>query len=494
MSKFERKAFLKKMAIMASATAIRPGWLLASPSEAPSVIDLSDGIIDLHCHPSLKIYLLDKKMWKHHHPWPGPNEIHMQVDLTQLKSGCVKGMMATHYLVEASIEKQWDMLKKLWPLLSRIFHRLAGKIENEDESNVSQIMKMINQLEGQLKECNKRQQDIEFVIAKSYAHFEASLQAGKLPVAHAIEGAHALGRNLPISAKRFKEREEQVRQASLTGVAVRPYRMVPGNDPNDPTQYLKNLDQLHECGVCMMTLSHFFRNDIAYPVDGMSIDSKKVPGMAWEYTPDKDHGLTTIGRAVVSRMLEIGMIIDLNHTTPLVRKEVFEINRQFNAGRIRDNKSLRPLVFTHVGAQQIYDYYDQGHYPYYKYYDVSDEEIAAIEECGGVIGVLAENFWLTGADTHLRKEFWPDQFRYGIPYVIETMKYINSRTTSKKFDHVAIGTDFDGLADAPKDLYVHSQLRDLFSAMRADPDISDDDIKKVCYINAQRVLKNGWGI
>jgi hypothetical protein len=45
---------------------------------------------------------------------------------------------------------------------------------------------------------------------------------------------------------------------------------------------------------------------IAYPVDGMSVDSKKVPGMAWEYTPDKDHGLTPVGRAVVRRMLEIG--------------------------------------------------------------------------------------------------------------------------------------------------------------------------------------------
>src|SRR5450631_2796571 len=30
-------------------------------------MDLSDGIIDLHCHPSLKVYLLGRKMWKHHH-------------------------------------------------------------------------------------------------------------------------------------------------------------------------------------------------------------------------------------------------------------------------------------------------------------------------------------------------------------------------------------------------------------------------------------------
>src|ERR1700753_3294083 len=54
---------------------------LAEPSGVPGGdagrVDLSEGIIDLHCHPSLKIYLLNKKIWLRHHPWPGPNMIHM---------------------------------------------------------------------------------------------------------------------------------------------------------------------------------------------------------------------------------------------------------------------------------------------------------------------------------------------------------------------------------------------------------------------------------
>jgi hypothetical protein len=50
-----------------SATAIRPAWLFAGSPGSPAAMDLSDGIIDLHCHPSLKVYLLGRKMWKHHH-------------------------------------------------------------------------------------------------------------------------------------------------------------------------------------------------------------------------------------------------------------------------------------------------------------------------------------------------------------------------------------------------------------------------------------------
>jgi hypothetical protein len=36
------------------------------------------GIIDLHCHPSLKMYLWDKKIWKHSSTSPGMNFDSMQ--------------------------------------------------------------------------------------------------------------------------------------------------------------------------------------------------------------------------------------------------------------------------------------------------------------------------------------------------------------------------------------------------------------------------------
>jgi microsomal dipeptidase-like Zn-dependent dipeptidase len=502
-----RKYFIRQLSLLVMGIALKPPFLsgkelsavqasgspVADP--APRVVDLSEGIIDLHCHPSLKMYLLNKHFWKKHHPVPGPNMIHMQVDLDQLRFGFVKGMVATHYLVEAAAEREWDLLKKLWPALMRFLHRFTDKFEHEDETNIDQIKCMIKLFNEQMAYTNSIQTDITFVIARSYEEFEAALSAGQLPIAHAIEGAHALGRNLPVSEKRERYVEKQIQEATIKqpGYVAHREKMSAGRGLTNAAAYLRNLEDLHQQGVCMMALSHFFRNDIAYPVDGISPDSKKLPGMAWQYTPDKDHGLTTVGREVVHRMLEIGMIVDLTHSTPMIRKEVFEMTQVFNTRRVRQNKPKRPVIFSHAGAQQIFEYYDQQHYPYYKFYNVSDEEIAALCESDGVIGVLAENFWLVGADTHLKKEFPPYQFRYGIPYIIQTMKYINSKSKDKEFDNVAIGTDFDGLADAPKDLFAPSQLGNLIRVMKDDPDFKPEHITKILSGNARRVLKCGWG-
>jgi microsomal dipeptidase-like Zn-dependent dipeptidase len=508
MNKLPRKAFLKNVGWMAFALTNLPQLLRGGGVTPPAIPTLPDtstwkrpetfpgalpdavptGIIDLHCHPSLKMYLLNKHMWRRHHPIAGPNIVHMQEDLHQLHFGFVKGMIAAHYLPEGAIERQWDTVKRLYPLLSRLLRSFTQKLEHEDATNFSQINNMIDILEEQLTRTNQLQKDIKFVIARSYPEFQQALQQpGVIPVAHAIEGAHALGRHFPISVKRQKDQKEHPENYRPMAAAGADGKGI------DPAPYLRNLEALHQRGVCLMTLAHFFRNDLVNPVDGVSPDGKKIPGMAWQFTPDQDRPLSPVGRAVVQRMLDIGMIVDLTHSTPTARADIFRMNRAGNRQREKENKTPRPLVFTHTGAQQIYEYYDQGHYPFYKYYDASDSEIDQICECDGTIGVLAENFWLVGADTHLRKEFRPGQFRYGIPYIIETMKYINSKTRSRDYSNVSIGTDFDGLADAPKDLYKPSQLGDLIDALKNDPEISAEEVGRIVRQNAQRVLEYGWG-
>lgn len=497
MSTSTRKYFLQKSLLALAGLFVRPRLSFAVlqravPTESltgePPLTFHPHAIIDLHCHPSLKIYLLGMHMWHRHHQYPGSNLFHLQNDLHQLKGGHVRGFLATHYLLEAASEKQWDLLKLIYPFIRRYFHNIAEKIEMEDARNFDQINDMMDRLEKQLAYCNSLDCGIQFEIVRSYKEFSAALmKAGTIPVAHAIEGAHALGRNFPISSKRTQDRllkKDHVDKQHYMNAQL-------GEDPAKP--YLDNLEKLANRGVCLMSLAHFFRNDLVYPVDGISPDGKKLPGMTWQYTPDQDRPLTHIGERVVNRMLEIGMIVDLTHSTPQARKDVFAINRKHTILRAAQGKQPRPLVFTHTGAQVIFDYYNQGHYPYYKYYAVSDEEIVAISECDGVIGILAENFWLVGADTHLKKEFPPAQFQDGIPYILQTIKYINSMTPKKDFRNIAIGTDFDGLADAPRDLCKPRQLGDLIEAMKSDPEIGPDAVDRITSGNALRLLERGWG-
>ena len=109
------------------------------------------------------------------------------------------------------------------------------------------------------------------------------------------------------------------------------------------------------------------------------------------------------------------------------------------------------------------------------------------------MGVIPENFWLVGADTHMKKDgFNPDDFKKGIKYIIETIVYINSKTAHQDFRNIGIGTDFDGLADNPADLYKASQLDVLIAAIRAIPGITEPQVNAIASGNALRLLRNGW--
>lgn len=495
MNNLNRKRFLKQLSLLAAGTLLAPKPLLAlqsSKEDLPMCTPLRAGdpaikvrdlsIVDLHCHPSLKMYLWGRDLRRHHHPGKGDNDFNQQIDIHTLEPGYVRGMLATHYLVEASVETSWSGFKLIFEGIKTFFPRLQDKVEHEDYSNFTQINVMIDTLESQVHLANQYFGTETFVIARSFQEFEAAIDVGKIPLAHSIEGAHALGRNFPLGFRKPTN-----------------YLPVQGkmqNGPDPAFHYIRNLEALKQRGVCLITLAHLFNNDIAFPCEGIAVNEKHYLGMKWKFrmytdnTGDSNNlSLTPIGEEVVKKMLDIGMIVDLTHSTPAARKRVFAIN---NA---REKK--RPLTFTHVGSQVMFDKYDNkyndGNNKSYGYYSVSPDEIKEICACDGVIGVVFENFWLTGCDTHLgateRKKF-----KYVIPYIIEAIIDINSYTDRKDFYNLAIGSDFDGLADAGEDMYTPSQLGDLVNAMKSyeGHNFTDDEIRMIFHDNAMRLLREGW--
>jgi|GEM_PF-741123 len=459
------------------------------------------GIVDLHCHPSLKMYLWGRHFWSCHCQAPGMNLVDLQDDIQELSTGSiegqdgegfVKGIVCAHYLVERAAEQQWDLLRHLFPGIKLLFGRLARKIENGDWSNFTQINKMIDELEYQAQRANKKQRRLSFVIARDYGEFETAIRDGQFPIAHAIEGAHALGRNLSISKP--TKRRWQPEEGKMAGAT-----------PDDPSKYIRNLWALKARGVCMITLAHLFQNDIAFCTEGISPDGKRIIGMKdWKYNNDDEQKynrlLTPIGEAVAKEMLEIGMVIDLTHSTPRERDQVFAFNR----ARKDEGKPMRPIVFTHTGAQELFNRHDaenkahKAPYLQFGFYCVSATDIQNINECNGAIGVIPEVFWLAGGDTNLKRPygFSPDHFREGIPYMVETILFLNQEFSKIKgqdddYHHISLGTDFDGLADAPEDLFRASQLGGLIMALK-NGGLTDDQIRRITSGNALRVLKEGW--
>jgi microsomal dipeptidase-like Zn-dependent dipeptidase len=463
-------------------------------------------IYDLHCHPSLKMHLWGKKFWKRHLcVSKGSNLLAQQEDQHQFEFGYVRGILATHYLLEGNAVREWRTLRFAFPFIKFLFPLTAEKIEHEDSTNTAQVIQMMDLLEYQLSKANSSASKYKYLIARNFKDFLQASSSGsaQIPVAHAIEGAHALGRNLVVSNSKQKIKDDYAKKTDRYAlVGRRDTFVLPQEGKMDPLKnenaerYIANLKRLFECGVCMITLSHFYCNDLSFAVEGMSPEAKKLPGVTHVYNPIKDNkGLTKIGIDVVNKMLELGVIVDLTHATPKVRQDVYAIRKQVNAARRAVGKHDRPLVYSHVGSQEIFDLHDHGMYPDYKYYNVSREEILELSCEGGVMGIIPEIFWLAGSNRAVQiPNHAPFDEETGIPYIIETMKALNKYTAGKDYDNIALGTDFDGLADNPKDLYLNEHLPQLFKAMEADPELKiGNRIQKITRLNSLRLLQAGWG-
>jgi len=409
---------------------------------APSVEAISlhneSVIMDIHCHPSLKVNLFDYKIYDQTHyvfpdipskPTQSEEIFQMQYDLHEMYYGKIDAIWSSVYIVEKGLVDNSSLKIGYWGVNVLGLDNIRNSIERDNPYGpYVQALETILKIENQIAVA--RQKGYSVTHAKNFKELEEAVKNDELVFLHSLEGAHMLGRNLP-----------------------------------DTEEYLKHVKTLFDKGVCSITLGHFMINNICYPVRGISPKTIRDIGFHYKYSAFEDEHLLFIGKAVVDLMLDLGMIVDMNHVTPNGRKDIFEINNSRGSNK-------RPLVFSHNGLRR-----NCINEPLC----VSDEEVLEIQKCSGVIGVIFMNYWLTG------KEKMPDD---GIENIIKTIKDI-AKICGGSYDNIAIGTDMDGFTQPVDDLYIPSQMIRLTQAM-LDEKISSDDIKKVLGGNAMRVLKEGW--
>ncbi len=192
---------------------------------------------------------------------------------------------------------------------------------------------------------------------------------------------------------------------------------------------LANLDRLHDAGFRLMGLTHFFDNELGASLHGEA---------------GQDRGLTDFGRAVVARMVEKHMIIDLAHASPQV------------AGEVLDMVDV-PVVVSHTGI--LSQCRTVRNFP--------DELMRRVAAGGGVIGI---GFW---------KEVTCDDTPAGIAASIVAAIGVVGE------DHVSLGSDFDGAVATSFDV---SELAALTQAL-IDRGLSEPVIAKVMGGNMVRFLQ-----
>lgn len=149
---------------------------------------------------------------------------------------------------------------------------------------------------------------------------------------------------------------------------------------------LANLDTLFAHGFRMAGLAHFFDNEVAGSAHGV------VKG-----------GLSPLGRRVVQRMQQLGMIVDLAHVSPRAFDDVLEMAR-------------RPVVVSHTGVQATC----AGPR------NLTDDQLRRLAANGALIGI---GFW-DGAVCDLA------------PRAIA--RAIRHAANVAGLSHIALGSDWDG--------------------------------------------------
>ena len=174
-------------------------------------------------------------------------------------------------------------------------------------------------------------------------------------------------------------------------------------------------------------------------------------------SPDTGSGLTDEGKALVRACNELKIVIDLSH-----------LNEQgfWDVARLSD----APLVASHSNAHAVS--------PHAR--NLTDRQLAAIRDSGGVVGINFAASFLRSDGRMLAETPLDDLVRHA-DHLIQVLGV----------DGVAIGSDFDG-AVIPEEIGDVAGLPKLVQALRA-AGYDEEALQKLCYGNWLRVLERSWG-
>ncbi|WP_121356049.1 membrane dipeptidase [Flavisolibacter nicotianae] len=212
-------------------------------------------IIDAHCHPTLKRYLFDWSIYHNYTTPPRKSQNYTDILMTvkAMRDGNVYVGLAAHYLPEYKIKNDWKRIRLIRsiPGLRKLANRYIRKLEDKTKS-FEQTLKMIDNFEENVKSNTTSN---AAMVAHNYQELEEGLAQKKTIFIHALEGGHHLGRDLPVE------------------------------------QYIEHIRVLKHKGVALITLLHWYPNNITSPTEGVPPRTKKLVGM--QYVPSGNDPLST---------------------------------------------------------------------------------------------------------------------------------------------------------------------------------------------------------
>ena len=202
---------------------------------------------------------------------------------------------------------------------------------------------------------------------------------------------------------------------------------------------------------------------------------------------DKGKGLSEQGKVIIQRMNALGMMVDLSHVGEKSFYDVLAV-------------TTKPVLVSHSNAYALM--------PHYR--NLKDAQLVALKKNGGVVGVNFYSGFLDPAFNNRVKSLYKQHFGKAAPAKLSATRQYESLPIALKrkadaplekllehidylvkkvgIDHVAVGSDFDGIESAPQGLEDVSKFPVLTDAL-LKRGYTKDDVAKIMGQNFLRILR-----
>ncbi|KAG0670430.1 hypothetical protein C6P40_003913 [Pichia californica] len=222
---------------------------------------------------------------------------------------------------------------------------------------------------------------------------------------------------------------------------------------NDKISITLGVEGLHQVDLSLAVVRQYFDLGVRYITLTHNCDNPFATAASSVILGKEDKGLTDYGIDCIKEMNRLGMMVDLSHVSYKTMVDVLEVTQA-------------PVIFSHSSAYAL-THHERN---------VRDDVLKMVKENYGVVCV---NFCPSFISKKGEEEATIDDAVNHVKHIVDVIGW----------DHVGIGSDFEGIPEGPKGLEDVSKYPDLITKLWKLTNATEDDISKFMGLNVLRVWK-----